>query len=181
MRHGQTDWNLHKVYMGSQDIPLNATGKKQAQDASELIHKLGVKTIFSSDLTRAHETAQIVANKLGLSVQTTPHLREPHGRDLEGRSYAPGSEDEKLLIEAWNDVNNWSGVSHRTINFICDSIERLSSPILFVSHGSIHRAIWEALTGEVPDVANCHIEHINTNVFKTIHSDKNEILAGGSI
>ncbi|WP_375384439.1 histidine phosphatase family protein [uncultured Microbacterium sp.] len=68
VRHGETDWNRDRRIQGTTDIPLNDTGRQQARDAAA---DLGVQlegpvVIVSSDLSRARETAQIIAAELGL-------------------------------------------------------------------------------------------------------------------
>ena len=62
--------------------------------------------------------------------------------------------------EKWNDVAN------RAIAFIVEVLQKYDSPILFVSHGGVHRAVWESITGDIPDVPNCHIEYIHEGIFK---------------
>ena len=76
LRHGVTDWNNDGRFQGHADVPLNATGRAQAAAAGEMIAAEGVTRIHSSDLTRAMETARIVAGSSGLGVTTDPRLRE---------------------------------------------------------------------------------------------------------
>ena len=60
VRHGQTDWNIEKKTQGHTDIPLNGTGKRQAEELAEKIADLKIDRIISSDLLRARETAEIM-------------------------------------------------------------------------------------------------------------------------
>ena len=79
-----TDWNTERKTQGQSDIPLNEEGRQQAR---ALALRLGTEQwdlIFSSDLSRAKETADIVAGTLGLSVQTDHRLREMHKGETEG-------------------------------------------------------------------------------------------------
>lgn len=66
VRHGQTDWNLNRRIQGSTDIPLNATGRVDALTAAESLHGQDWDVIISSPLSRAWDTARIIAGKLGL-------------------------------------------------------------------------------------------------------------------
>jgi broad specificity phosphatase PhoE len=76
VRHGETDWNLQGRYQGQADPPLNANGLTQAQRIGDQLIDEGIKAIFSSDLQRALHTAQIIADKLQLSVFIDKRLRE---------------------------------------------------------------------------------------------------------
>lgn len=76
VRHGQTDWNLDGKVQGQVDIPLNDTGRAQAAVAADKLARFNLEYIISSDLARAGETAQIIANKLNIRVEYEPRLRE---------------------------------------------------------------------------------------------------------
>ncbi len=58
IRHGQTDWNIQGKIQGSHDIPLNETGRRQAELLAKGMDSRPVLRIFSSTLTRAMETAE---------------------------------------------------------------------------------------------------------------------------
>ncbi|HEY1997124.1 histidine phosphatase family protein [Paraburkholderia sp.] len=81
IRHGETDWNRIKRIQGHIDIPLATTGLEQAQ---RLAHRLAgeatqggtLDAIYSSDLQRAQQTAQPIADALGLPLQLREGLRE---------------------------------------------------------------------------------------------------------
>jgi probable phosphoglycerate mutase len=68
IRHGQTDWNRDDRLQGSSDIPLNDTGRAQAHEAATLLRDRGWEAIVSSPLSRARETAEIIAADLGLEL-----------------------------------------------------------------------------------------------------------------
>ncbi len=78
VRHGETAWNVEKRLQGHADIPLNATGEAQAKAAAKLLAQQQFDAIYSSDLSRAMNTAQAAAHYLGLPVQAEPQLRERH-------------------------------------------------------------------------------------------------------
>lgn len=78
IRHGETDWNAEKRIQGQTDIPLNATGRAQALAMASRAAHYPFAAIYSSDLSRACDTAQAIADRIGLEVKTLPQLRERH-------------------------------------------------------------------------------------------------------
>jgi probable phosphoglycerate mutase len=71
VRHGETDWNLARRVQGSTDIPLNETGRAQARATGELLASRSWDAIISSPLSRAFETASIIAGYIGLGAPET--------------------------------------------------------------------------------------------------------------
>lgn len=84
VRHGQTDWNLEGRYQGHTDLSLNNTGRAQASILTEELKGWSFKAIYSSDLRRASETADIIARGFDLDVQLEPRLREVNLGEWEG-------------------------------------------------------------------------------------------------
>lgn len=66
VRHGETDWNLSGVLQGWIDVPLNETGRRQAQELGIAYASTGFSAIWTSPLARASDTADIVAEVLRL-------------------------------------------------------------------------------------------------------------------
>src|SRR5919106_6160019 len=83
-RHGETDWNLERRWQGHSDRPLNETGLAQAEELAEQLAGEPIAAVYSSDLIRAHETARIVSERLGLDVVAVPGLRERRFGSWEG-------------------------------------------------------------------------------------------------
>lgn len=76
VRHGETDWNLEGRYQGSADVPLNATGRRQAERVAERLTRERIDAVYSSPLQRALDTALAIARAQGLEVRTDPRLAE---------------------------------------------------------------------------------------------------------
>jgi len=76
VRHGETDWNLEGRYQGQADLPLNERGREQAKLLAERLRGERIEAIYASDLSRAFETAKIIAEALGHEVKTLESLRE---------------------------------------------------------------------------------------------------------
>ncbi|WP_442542401.1 histidine phosphatase family protein [Arthrobacter sp. KN11-1C] len=82
VRHGQTDWNAQRRLQGSTDIPLNDVGRGQARDAVAVLSGYEWDAVVSSPLSRAAETAGLIAAGLGLCV-------DRHVRELTERRFGP--------------------------------------------------------------------------------------------
>lgn len=78
VRHGESEGNLRMVYSENSELgsPLTETGKLQAKKAAEKFKEIDLAAIFSSDMTRAHQTAEVIALEKGLEVNTTNLIRE---------------------------------------------------------------------------------------------------------
>jgi uncharacterized phosphatase len=74
VRHGETEWNRQRRIQGLTDIPLNDLGREQARTTGMLLTRRPITRIVASPLSRARETAEIIAAQLGLP---EPELREP--------------------------------------------------------------------------------------------------------
>ena len=100
IRHGQTNWNIEKKLQGQTDIPLNNSGRKQAEEAAEeIVKKLKIDRIISSDLSRAIETAEIINKRIGVKITLDKRLREENYGEYEGRQVAD------ITVEQWNILN----------------------------------------------------------------------------
>jgi broad specificity phosphatase PhoE len=83
-RHGETEWNRTHRWQGFTGPPLNELGRQQAEELAARLEGLHVDAIYSSDTLRAVETAEIVADRLGLEVRQDPRLREVNFGEWEG-------------------------------------------------------------------------------------------------
>jgi 2,3-bisphosphoglycerate-dependent phosphoglycerate mutase len=92
IRHGETDWNAEKRIQGQTDIPLNETGRGQALAMAFNAAHHDFSAIYSSDLCRAYETAQMVAARRGLEVKTLSQLRERHFGKFQGITAEEGAQ-----------------------------------------------------------------------------------------
>ena len=85
IRHGETEWNRQNRLQGNSDTHLSPEGFHQAITLAEHAPFQHVDAIYSSDLTRAVETAKIIAERFNLTVKIMPELRETDYGDWEGR------------------------------------------------------------------------------------------------
>jgi len=103
MRHGETDWNVVRRLQGWRDIPLNETGRTQAEYLGEHLAQAASTTPFdvayTSDLARTVSTLAPAAARLGMTPISEPGLRERHYGVLEG--FAVGEMADKAPAHAY--------------------------------------------------------------------------------
>jgi broad specificity phosphatase PhoE len=75
-RHGETDWNRENRFQGHADPPLNALGRRQSAELADVLAGEGLARVYTSPLRRASETAEIVARRLALELESLEALRE---------------------------------------------------------------------------------------------------------
>ncbi|MCW5236209.1 histidine phosphatase family protein [Verminephrobacter eiseniae] len=88
IRHGETAWNVDTRIQGHLDIPLNDTGLWQAEQLARALAGEPIAAIYTSDLQRAHATAQAVARATGAPLTAEPGLRERSFGRFQGRTFA---------------------------------------------------------------------------------------------
>lgn len=164
VRHGETDWNLGRRIQGSTDIPLNDTGRAQARATALRLHdQLGADAplvVASSDLSRARETAAIIATELDAAPPAAyPQLRERGYGDAEGlddRAFAerfgPWSTAQVPGAEPWEQVRARAVAGlQRVIRDARRATAPVAPTLVIVSHGALIRElIRHATAGEFP-------------------------------
>ncbi len=152
LRHGQTDWNIDFRLQGVTDIPLNETGIGQARLAAEMISAADWDLILTSPLSRARDTAKIVADAHGFSdFRVEPLLLERSFGEAEGLGH-----DEWRAKYA--DTNSVPGgetlveLEARSWRLLESFVENYSGQrILAVSHGALIRKLLGLVSqGEFP-------------------------------
>jgi len=102
IRHGETLWNQEQRCQGFTDVELSEKGLEQAQKLARYLAKnIYLSAVFSSDLRRAKQTAEIIAQKQLLTVQVDPRLRELNQGELEGRNLMSMLANYPALLEKW--------------------------------------------------------------------------------
>ena len=166
VRHGETDWNRERRIQGSTDIPLNETGRSQARATGALLASRKWDGVYASPLSRAFETAEIIAGELGLpGPRPVPQIAERNYGDAEGLT---GDEIDALFAGA--DIpgrESRDDVAARALPAIIALAEKHpGESIVLVSHGGVIRTI---LNTVAPDA---HPEPIrNGSVHSFRHTD----------
>lgn len=105
VRHGETEWNVKKILQGQGDSPLTSVGKKQIADLAKEISLIHFDHIYSSDLMRAQQTAEILNIERKLAINTTHLLRERAFGKYEGKTREKFQEGNRNLIEKFEKLS----------------------------------------------------------------------------
>ncbi|MEV7769808.1 histidine phosphatase family protein [Microbacterium sp. NPDC086615] len=148
VRHGETDWNSGGRIQGSTDIPLNDTGRAQARELAETLaaeYAGRDVVIVSSDLSRAAETADILADALGITVsRRMPGLQERSYGDAEGMDAPTFSE----TYGPWHAADvpgaeTWPVVRERALAALAEAVASApeGADVIAVAHGALIREV----------------------------------------
>ncbi len=101
VRHGETTWNSIGRIQGHSNSPLNELGIEQGRRAAQQLAKLKVKAVYASDMSRAIETAKLIATSHKLQVLTSPALRERNYGVLEGKTLEEAGRTQGTWFLGW--------------------------------------------------------------------------------
>lgn len=151
LRHGETEWNLEGRWQGqAADTRLTDRGRAQAHIVANRLRIFPVQAIYSSDLARALETAQIVGRALGLEPAPEPRLRESDVGQWTGRTWdeiRTSWPDQVNAMLAGQDVRRGGGESYQEMEdrlaAVLDAImaRHEGQTTLVVSHGAAIRTL----------------------------------------
>lgn len=164
VRHGETDWNAARRIQGRTDIPLNETGRDQARRAGELLARRRWDAIYASPLGRAHETATIIAERLGMSeVTDVEALVERDYGEAEGMDFdamqARYPEGVRVPGQETRDE-----VAARVVPALLEfAVRHPSERVLVVSHGGVIRSVLQVAE---PDTQHPRITNASVHSFR---------------
>ncbi len=170
IRHGQSTANATGVWQGQLDYSLSEEGRRQAAAAGRALRGANICGIYASPLSRAFETAEIVARETGFSGQVVPlpDLTERGGGTLEGltweeqearnpefvRKFLALPEEERWTVAGAETDEEILGRFKRALSEIRARHRENEGPLIIVSHGGIMRAFLRDLYG--PEVLPGH-------------------------
>jgi uncharacterized phosphatase len=166
VRHGETDWNAERRIQGSTDIPLNAVGRAQAETTGRLLARRDWDGIYSSPLSRAFQTASIIAELVGLGEpDTIDQIVERNYGEAEGLNW--------LQIEERfpNDApvpgrETHDEVSERVIPALVNlATSRPGTSLIVVSHGGVIRSVLNSVD---PNVSHGSITNGSVHSFELV-------------
>jgi len=157
VRHGETAWNAEHRVQGQLDVPLNAVGRAQALAASKVLAQEKFDAIYSSDLSRAQQTAQPTASLLSMAVRLDKDLRERHYGIFERLTYAEvkvrypedyarfEAHDPAFAFRTGESLMDFSARSIAVISRIAQHHQNQS--ILVFTHGGVLDQFYRHVTG----------------------------------
>ena len=176
IRHGQTLWNLKLIRQGHLDSPLTEKGMAQAKALGERLKREAFTALYSSDLGRALQTAQMIADATGHPIVTDPRLRERHLGIFQGLS---GDELREKYPEEYR-LHRTSGPGYvipggesvqqqvtRNVEYLNEiAAKHLGETIVVVTHGGVLSGFFRH-TLSIPLAAPRRFEFTNgsLNVF----------------
>ena len=156
IRHGETAWNVDTRIQGQTDIGLNDKGHWQARQAAAALAHEPIAAIYTSDLSRAHDTARAIAQVQGLTPQTEVGLRERAFGIFEKRTWA---EIESLWPDdarQWRErVPEWAPAEGESLLALRERIQHLThalaarhvgEQIVLVAHGGVMDILYRLAT-----------------------------------
>lgn len=157
VRHGETAWNAEHRVQGQLDIPLNDIGLRQAQAVAGKLKEERFDAIYSSDLSRARQTAQPTANLLSMKIVLEKDLRERHYGIFERLTYAEAktrypedyarfeARDPEYAFRTGESLKDFSVRSIAVISKIVN--EHKDESILVFTHGGVLDKFYRFITG----------------------------------
>ncbi|MCY3573059.1 MAG: histidine phosphatase family protein [Chloroflexi bacterium] len=163
IRHAQTDYNFQRRLQGSLPVPLNAAGRAQAQSLAVYLVDYGIDAIYTSPMSRALQTAQILAERLGKIPIQDARLGETAFGCLEGKTVAEAAQHFPLAQRYWQSgylAYRVPGGESRLdvqqrMRAAWDDILRAdaANAIAVVSHGSAIGILLRSLFAKLPETS----------------------------
>ena len=189
VRHGQSTANARGIWQGQMEFPLSEEGRRQASLAGRALSREPFAAIYSSPLSRAFETAQIIRAQTGFAGEVVPRsgLSERHGVILEGHTWAEQERRNPDLAKkflAIPEEERWTLVGAETDEEVIARFEEAVSSIharhpdgvrlVIVSHGGVMRAFLRERFG--PEVLPGAQRAANASITRLQWGDKGQRL-----
>ena len=182
IRHGESEANELGLIAGWNDYKLTALGLQQAEEtAAHLVATEKIDVVFSSDLCRAKVTAQACADKLGLTVQAYPELRETYCGEWEGVTFAdleardPAAYAEFKRIQLMYTIPGGENLWESGIRFYNKALEIVKEnqgkTIVLAAHGAVIRVFWALICGTPKEAATAKHEYASNASYSVASFD----------
>ena len=154
VRHGESTFNAEGRIQGQSDAPLSELGRRQTQAVADCLAVRPIEVVYCSPLRRALETAQPIADRLGLTMRTDPRLMELDAGAFEGHLRNELAADCAVELARWlggdDDFAIPGGESRRQLmQRGCEAIRSIAAggqqEVVVVTHGGLLSATLRAL------------------------------------
>jgi broad specificity phosphatase PhoE len=171
-RHGETEWNVEEVFRGRADVELNETGVQQAERLAEHLSELKIEAVYSSPLKRALDTAEAIARRHKLKVETSPGLIDCDFGQWQGLQLQEVKNRYKELYRQWAESphlvkipggESLDMVRERAMRVVNEIVARHRERVVLVSHRVVNKVLICALLG----LDNSHFWNIKQDVCGT--------------
>lgn len=185
VRHGETEWNKLGKLQGQTDIPLTEDGMQQARALRAKLEGINFSAAFTSDLSRAKRTAEIVLEGQPVAVIETPLLRESSYGTFEGSHFSEMDAFHKEIIpkirhlppieflsyRRHEELETFGEVYNRFLSFAQEFVQnKIEGLVLAATHGGVLRAVLEHL-----DFSHDHHWKIENCAYLVLELEGNQI------
>lgn len=186
IRHGESKWNKIGKIQGQKDIELTQKGRKQAKKLAEDLKKEKIDYIYTSDLERAYETANIISKELNKPIFLTKKLREINFGDWQGKTINQIKNKYKNQFNTWrksphllslSGAENLIKVQERSMLLLRELHKKHKNDnIILVSHGvTIKVLILSILDIDIENYRKITVDNCSLTMIKYIE-DKSKII-----
>ncbi len=167
IRHGETDWNHARRIQGHSDIDLNRQGIQQANQLAARFAGKTFHAVYSSDLSRARETARGIAELMNVPVSTRPHLRERCYGEWEGLTYEEIRERFQQRDEASCGIESFEEMQQRAVSVLTElATSHLGETVVVVSHGGFINSFLHYVTNGEQGTGITKIDNTGISTFR---------------
>jgi broad specificity phosphatase PhoE len=168
-RHGQTLWNVDKIYRGRSDVYLDEVGTRQAELLGKYLSNYGLEAIYSSPLKRALDTAHIIAHYQKIDVQIAENLVDFDYGEWQCLSEQEVKRLYPVLLKEWHNNphkvrmpggESLEDVRKRAIEVIKDILCNYQGSVILVAHRVVNKVLICFLLG----LDNSHFWNIKQDV-----------------
>lgn len=167
VRHGETDWNQIRRIQGHSDIALNELGMRQAEKVGGRFQGKTIHAVYSSDLSRARETALRIARQGEVDLSTQATLRERCYGQWEGLTYEEIRARFEDQDEAACGIETFEDMQQRAVKTLTDlALNHSNESIVVVSHGGLINSFLHYVTGGEQGTGITRIDNTGISVFR---------------
>lgn len=190
IRHGESFGNMVRRFLGHTNFGLSERGRTQAERTAEFLCDMQVDAIYSSDLSRAYETATPIAERHSMNIITDKELREIHVGSWEGLLVVELQEwFGKYFTEEWSEnFGTFRGApGGESVQHLRERIgaallkiarENVGKTVLVVFHAAAIRAAFGEIAGIAPENVGKELPFPSNASISVVYYDGDRLVAG---